>query len=510
VKPFIALCLLLGLGHLLRMRVRLLRKLYLPSCVIGGLAGLLIGQVVLAYTDAPLPKTLPGKWAPGADIPAAEQMKDWKVGDPYPNTWPAAGPDKEKWPLATRLLVGWTAGWGKLPGLLISVVFACLFLGVKLPGLRLLARRAGPQLAYGQVVAWGQYVVGIGLVLALLGPVFGTPAMFGGIIPVGFEGGHGTAAGLAEQFEKLNWPEGKDFALASATVGMVSAIVFGMILINWAVRRGHVVRKAGPAGIPEDDSTGVIPVDRRPEAGRLTVSANAIESFTLHLLIVGVAIGIGWLLKTALATLAGAVGNPTFLTVAKTFPLFPLCMIGGLVVQIFEGKFDKHKLIDGGLMRRIQNSALDFLVVAAIATINVKALVPNLAPFAILVGAGIVWNVLCVLVLAKVMLPNAWFERSIAEMGQSMGVTATGLLLLRVVDPEYKTPAADAFASKQLLHEPFMGGGLWTSTAIPLLAVPALGGIGGPWVLAIASGAVAGWIGIIFIPRALRRARQAR
>ncbi|MHC5158373.1 MAG: sodium:glutamate symporter, partial [Planctomycetota bacterium] len=62
-------------------------------------------------------------------------------------------------------------------------------------------------------------------------------------------------------------------------------------------------------------------------------------------------------------------------------------------------------------------------------------------------------------------------ERAIAEMGQSMGVTATGLLLLRVVDPDYETPAADAFACKQIVHEPFMGGGLWTSAAIPLIAI---------------------------------------
>ena len=37
---------------------------------------------------------------------------------------------------------------------------------------------------------------------------------------------------------------------------------------------------------------------------------------------------------------------------------------------------------------------------------------------------------------ARRLLPDDWFERAIAEMGQSMGVTATGLLLLRVVDPE--------------------------------------------------------------------------
>jgi len=69
-----------------------------------------------------------------------------------------------------------------------------------------------------------------------------------------------------------------------------------------------------------------------------------------------------------------------------------------------------------------------------------------------------------------------------------MGVTARGLLLLRVVDPDYETEAAEAFAAKQLLHEPFMGGGLWTGTAIPLLA------LWGGWpIFGIAVGAIAVW-----------------
>ena len=50
-----------------------------------------------------------------------------------------------------------------------------------------------------------------------------------------------------------------------------------------------------------------------------------------------------------------------------------------------------------------------------------------------------------------------------------MGVTATGLMLLRTVDPDHKTVATEAFGYKQLLHEPIMGGGLWTSLAVPLV-----------------------------------------
>jgi len=427
VMSFTGLCLLLVLGHLLRLRVRLMRQLYLPCSVIGGLAGLLIMQALNAS---------------GTPLPA-----------------------------------GWTAGWSRLPGFLINIVFACLFLGVPIPRVSTLWRRAGPQLAYGQVVAWGQYVVGVGLLLVLLAPVFGVNAMFGGIIPVGFEGGHGTAAGMGPTFEAYGWPAGKDLALASATAGIVSAVIFGMVLINWAARKGYTVQRLSPEDIPEDETIGVIPLGSRPEAGRLTVSSAAIEAFSLHVAIVGIAILLGFGLYHVLVA------------------LFPLCMIGGIIVQLVEDRFDRRHLIDPGLMRRIQNSALDFLVVAAIATINVRAVVSDMGPFAIVVGAAIAWNVFCVLVLARRMLPDAWFERSIAEMGQSMGITATGLLLLRVVDPDYESPAADAFASKQLMHEPFMGGGLWTATAIPLLATV------GPWpVFLIACGAVAFWFVVVFGP----------
>ena len=446
VPSFVGLCVLLLVGHVLRTKIRLLQKLYLPSCVIAGLVGLIVIQA--------------GR----------------SLGRPVPEAW--------------------TLGWSRLPGFLINIVFACLFLGVTLPRLSEVWRRAGPQVVYGQIVAWGQYVVGIGLVLVALGPLFGLPDMFGGILPVGFEGGHGTAAGMGPVFAEHGWEAGKDLALASATCGIISAILVGMVLVNWATRRGYTVRRLSPADVAEDDTVGIIPVGERPIAGKLTVKSDAIESFTLNLAFVAVAVLIGWVLKQGLVALEGQVPVLAKHKLLATFPLFPLCMLGGLLVQCWEQHFDRHKLLDLGLTRRIQNAALDFLVVAAIATIRLDLVAEGLVPLLILVAAGIGWNVFCVMVLARRILPNAWFERSIAEMGQSMGVTATGLLLLRVVDPDYESPAADAFAYKQLIHEPFMGGGLWTSTAIPLLA------IWGGWpVFGIALGAVVVWLIVAFVPR---------
>jgi len=409
------LCLLLGVGYAVRRKMTVLQRLYLPASVIAGLIGLMVFQAV------PLPAAV-------------------------------------------------AESWKGLPGLLINVVFACLFLGVEIPAFSRVWRSASRQLAYGQIVAWGQYVVGCALTLLLLKPLFGQPDIFAGIMPVGFEGGHGTAAGLGPVFDKLGYPEMKDFALASATGGILSAIVVGMALVNWAVRKGYVQRKVLPKGMRIEDLSGIIPVAERPVAGRLSVKSDVIESLSLQLAFVGVAILFGWLMKQGLLKIGAYLpgrGSEMF----GSFPLFPLCMLGGVAVQLLADRFDPHEHMDQGLMLRIQNCALDFLVVAAIATIRLDVVAKGWMPLAILIAAGIGWNVFCLLVLARRAFCDAWFERSIAEMGQSMGVTATGLLLLRVVDPDCKTRAAEAFACKQLLHEPFMGGGLWTGTAIPLSAL---------------------------------------
>jgi ESS family glutamate:Na+ symporter len=54
---------------------------------------------------------------------------------------------------------------------------------------------------------------------------------------------------------------------------------------------------------------------------------------------------------------------------------------------------------------------------------------------------------------------------------------------LRLVDPVYKTDTAKAFGFKQIIYEPFLGGGLITATA-PLLIV----GLGAWTAVGVAAG----------------------
>ncbi len=435
VISFSSLCMLLIIGKAIRTYFKFFQKIYIPASVIAGIIGLIIIQIL-------------GKYIPNACI----------------------------------------LGWDKLPSFLINIVFAALFLGVAIPSLSTVWKNCGPQLAYGQIVAWGQYTVGIAITLLILLPLFSIPSFFGVIVPVGFEGGHGTAAGLKQTFDLLNWPQGTDFSLAAATVGIISAIIVGMILINWAARKG-ITQKLKPSEANAKEQSGIYKADKRPIAGYQTVEAGSVDSLALHIAIIGAAILIGILLKKSLISLGLVFPILLEKMILQSFPLFPLCMIGGLIIQLVLSKGIKIDVVDHHIMQRISGTALDFLVVSAIALINIKTIFSGFLPFFIIVLGAILWNVFCVLWLAPRILPDAWFERAIAEMGQSMGVTATGMLLLRVVDPEAETKATSAFGYKQLLHEPFMGGGVWTSIAVPLCITQ------GPVVILIISIiAIAAWL----------------
>ncbi len=419
VLSFCALCLLLLAGKFLRMNFSIFQRLYLPSSVIGGGLGLLLLSCF------------------GEKIPEA-----------------------------------WHAGWGELPSFLINLVFAGLFLGVSTPGIRKIWNLAAPQLCYGQIVAWGQYLVGIGLTVLVLAPCFGSGPGFGALIEIGFEGGHGTVAGLTDTFRELGWEEGKDLGFTVATVGMIGGVVIGMWLINLAVRLGWVKNIRSFSEQSPEERRGIHPPDAQPSAGKQTVFSDSIDSLALHIALIGMAVLLGYLIKEGLSLLNGiAPEGVRKLKILESFPLFPLCMIGGLLLQKFFTWIRADYLIDHGLMQRLSGTALDFLVLSAITAIRLDFVASYWAPLLILCTAGMAWNIFGVLVLAPRIFKDAWFERAIAEFGQSSGVTATGLLLLRTVDPESRTVAAEAFGYKQLLHEPFMGGGIWTSLALPLLLI---------------------------------------
>jgi len=464
----IVLACLLLLGELLVRFCPPLRRIFLPASIVGGAFALLLGPQVL------------GRFQEGPE-------GEGGMG------------------LFTESVVG---VWGGAPGILINIVFASLLMGKPVPTLRRIWSQAGPQVCFGQTLAWGQYVVGILLAMLVLTPVFGLPVISGALIEIGFEGGHGTAAGMGQAFEQAGWPEGQDLALGLATIGLVGGVILGTILINWAARRGTIQPGAELSALEAAEARMEVlsERDRLEYYHEREAESKPTDPLSLHLGLVGVAIAIGWLILEGLRALelrtwASGEDAATFFT---HVPLFPLAMIGGVLIQIVFDKLGKSHHISQRMMNRIGGTALDFTIVAALGALSLRAIGDNLVPFFLLAGAGIVWALFAVLVIAPRIIPENWFERGIGDFGQSMGVTVTGLLLMRVADPGNKSGALESFGYKQLMFEPIVGGGLFTGASVALLL-----NLGPTTVLIITAAAGLFWLllGLLVFGKAARANR---
>lgn len=321
--------------------------------------------------------------------------------------------------------------------------------------------------------------------------------MSGALIEIGFEGGHGTAAGMAGTFAEFGFPEGQDLALGPATVGVLSGVVLGMALVNWGVRTGKTTQLKEVGTMSVAERAGLVEKANRARAGTVTVHPSSIEPLTLHFGLLSVAVIIGWLLLTGLRWVEQQLWADHFELLAHV-PLFPLAMFGGILVQLAVQTFDKHEVVDRLMVERVQGLCLDVLIIAALGTLSLQVIAANLGPFLLLATAGLLWTVGAFVFLAPRMMPDYWFERGLADFGQSVGVTSTGLILLRVADPDLRTPAYPAFGYKQFAVEPFFGGGLVTAGSIPIIATFGAGWLFGA-MLALLAGSVAA--GVLYFSR---------
>lgn len=414
LQSIIVLALILAIARFIKRGSGVLQKFFIPSALVAGVLGLLLGPQVLG--------TVP------------QELTDY---------------------------------WAQWPKYLITVVFAGLFLGKVIPGRKEIWKMSGPMVAFGNTLAWGQYVLGIAATLLFLGPVFGTNPLAGSLVEISFEGGHGTAAGLAPTFEELGWSEGTDIALGLATLSIVAAIILGVLFVNWHSRRGggHYVDPEMQARQRQQmvrSGYNLITLGRKIQTSPRAILIN-IAAFAM-------AIGIGWLMLKSLVWLeALLLDGRTDVRFFTHLPLFPLAMIGGLMVQMTLRKLGKQTLIQRRTAAIISTLALDILIASAIATVSLSAIGSNLPVFITFGILGIAWIVFGFLVLAPRMFNSYWFERGLTNMGQSMGMTATGLLLGRLADPSNHSKARESFGYKQLIFEPFMGGGLVTVGSVIVL-----------------------------------------
>lgn len=438
---------LLLIGLLLRAKMRLLQLLYVPAAIIGGL----IGLAVLYGGQSTIQLGL--EWLPEQAELIVHELHTW-------------------------------------PGWLIAVVFAGLFLDKPGNSLRESLRGTARQGNMVWIICLGQVALGLLAVWLIIQPFHlgqfegDVPIYFGHLIEAGFVGGHGTSAALGEVYEKMGFADAKDLAFFMATVGLIYSIVSGIFFVNLGVRRGWT--RAGNVEIPR--LSGLEARHRSESIGLGKVNAEVLDPLVFQALILGTAYAVG----LALQKLVGLAYDG--------LPLFMFTLIGGWLVRDVMRLLGMADLIDPVTMRRLVAAAMEFLIVAAIASLNLTLVAEAIVPLSILLIVAFAWTAMCLVYIGRRLLPSAyWFELGIINYGMSTGVTASGLMLLRIIDKDFESGAAEDYALAAPLSSPFVGGGVCTVVVFPSMLQSLGVGPTALIVLAVTFGLY--WVGLVMANR---------
>ena len=442
----LVIAVLLLIGVALRMSVALFQWMFIPASVIAGFVGLIAVQVAMAG--------------------GGEAVVDWVK------------------PLSERL--------GSWPNFLIAVVFAGMLLIPRPVSQNQLVRNVARQGIMVWVIVLGETAVGLLAVWLLISPFFDVPNSLGMLIETGFAGGHGTASAMGDVFAHptIQLNGGRDLGMLMATFGLVYGIVTGIFWINFGVRRGWVEKKEDCGDSANDEASEAI--------GFARVSSDSIDPLLFQVIWLSLAFGLGMLGEFLVKELASSIDlrfasteqlddaqkqlskRLTISNVAD-FPLFIYTLFGGLAVRKVMAMLGVENWLDGRTIQRLTSVAMDVLVVAAITSLNLSVVFDLAIPFSILFACGAIWTAVCLLLISRWLLPGShWFELGLINYGMSTGTSATGFVLLKMVDPELQSEAAEDYALAAPLSAPFVGGGMIT-IALPLLlleripiAIPAI------------------------------------
>lgn len=381
---------LLLLGQLLRAKIKLFQRVLMPASLIGGFIGLILGPSVL---------------------------------DILPFS-------------------GFLSAYA---GVLIAVVFACMPIGDK-PMNKEQLKGVGGFFYQNTGIAVIQYAAGMTLSLLVLNKIWPLHDGFGLVLATGFYGGHGTAAAVGNMFMETGFPDFFDLGNISATFGIISGIVAGMIVINWGTRKGYTNYVDSPKDLPIELQTGLIPREKQKYGGKVTISNMSLDPLVFHLSLVLVAT---LLAKWSSDMIKGAI---SWLSI----PVFVLALAFGYVVQFILRKTGSDEYVDRFTIQRISSSSTDLLVLSAVASLNLDVVFTYLGPLVATFIFGILLNLGWFLFVSKYSSHSDWFERGIMNYGRSNGVVATGVLLNRVVDPDQKSRGLEDTGITDLINRPIL------------------------------------------------------
>lgn len=322
-------------------------------------------------------------------------------------------------------------------GILIAFVFGSMFIGNKAKvSFRRMFSSVGDSFlinAAAEIAQFGLFIL-LGIVVFPILFKKINPA-FGLMLPAGFVGGHGTAAAIGSVLVDSGWTDATSIGQTFATIGLLGGILGGVTMINIGARKGNTAIIKSVEDLQEEMLTGLVKENNRSEFGQNTVNAMSIDTLTWHFSLILVAVGMAYGVNAILKMLLPSV----------SFPVYGLALVCSIVLQGILKIVNLDEYVDKKIVTHIGSSATDYLVAFGVASINISVVVKYLIPIIVLSVIGFIFVITWFWIVSPSFFRDYWFERGIYIFGLSTGVMATGVILLRVTDPEFKSGVLEDF-----------------------------------------------------------------
>lgn len=381
---FGGLAIMLLAGVLLRARVPLFQRFLMPSCLIGGILGLILLNTNLIKLSVSNLETFAYHFFNVSFI---------SVG--------LTSAEKQKTVSNSNKSVFKGSLWMALTQ---SVVFPL------------------------QAIIGGLFIILFGALGLELFPTFGFFA------PLGFNEGPGQALSFGRVWEGLGFEHAATIGATFATIGYFFAFFVGVPLVNRGIRKGQSAQPRRQ--LPQDFITGITARNQEPKtAGALTTHSANIDTLAFQTALVGLV----YVVTYGFIRTLGSLFAPDVAAILWGFFFF-FGLIFAFILNWLMKKSGVNYLIDTGIQRRITGWSIDFLIVATVMAIQLQIVWNYAIPIlAISLTCGVFTTAVVVFLGRRLRDYN--LERTVAIYGTVTGTVSCGLLLLRIADPEFKSPA---------------------------------------------------------------------
>lgn len=286
----------------------------------------------------------------------------------------------------------------------------------------------------------------LGLVITITLAYTIMPNLFkaaGILLPMGYGQGPGQANNVGSTYEQLGFVGGQSFGLSIAAAGFTCACIVGVIYLNILNKKGIVKRQEGAfvsGSITVDDFQDENEVPISESVDRLSVQAALVLLVYLgtYLLSLGLTSSLSAAAPGLAKTLSPLIWGFNFIIGS----ILAIVLRAGLMA-LKKVKIMTRQYTNNYLLSRISGVSFDFMIIAGIASIEFKELKGLWLPFIIMAILGGIVTYYYLKMMCKRIYPDYEHEAMISMYGMLTGTISSGVILLRGIDPSFKTPAAN-------------------------------------------------------------------